>query len=68
MAKKQIEVKPDVSVRDAGRRGGEATRDRHGESGFYQKIGAMGGKRMKKLLELGKEQEAQDESDAGSSR
>ena len=33
----------------AGKLGGEATKARHGEDGFYQRIGALGGKRAMEL-------------------
>lgn len=44
----QIEVSSGISVREAGRRGGTATRDRHG-IGFYRQIGAKGAEATKKL-------------------
>lgn len=50
--KPESEVKaPDdqITVREAGRRGGNVTRDRHAGTGFYQRIGAKGGKRQKEL-------------------
>ena len=37
----------EISVREAGRRGGCATRDRYAGTGFYQKIGARGGETTK---------------------
>jgi hypothetical protein len=47
-----------ISVAEAGRRGGRATLERHGV-GFYQEIGRRGGQRTKELYgellkELGK--------------
>jgi hypothetical protein len=50
--------KEEITVAEAGRRGGTATRDRHG-IGFYRRIGAKGGESTKKLYghlfsELGK--------------
>jgi len=39
---------PGISVREAGRRGGTITRDRHGVE-FYRQIGAKGGESTKKL-------------------
>ena len=42
------EVSNGISVREAGRRGGIATRDRHGIE-FYRQIGAKGGESTKKL-------------------
>jgi len=41
--------KTDVTVREAGRRGGRATRDRYAATGFYRRIGAKGGKRTAEL-------------------
>lgn len=43
----QVEVSDEVSVREAGRRGGTTTRDRHGVE-FYRRIGARGGEITKK--------------------
>ena len=43
-----FEVSSRISVREAGRRGGIATRDRHGIE-FYRQIGARGGESTKKL-------------------
>lgn len=42
------EVSDAITVREAGRRGGNVTRDRHGRR-FYQKIGAEGGRRTREL-------------------
>ena len=42
------EVKIPITVREAGRREGEATSRRHGRR-FYQIIGSKGGKRTKEL-------------------
>ena len=36
----------EMSVREAGKKGGEATRERHG-AGFYEAIGQKGGKVVK---------------------
>lgn len=38
-----------ITVVEAGRRGGTTTRDRYAGTGFYQRIGAKGGKRQKEL-------------------
>lgn len=38
----------EVTVKEAGRKGGTVTRDRHGTE-FYRKIGSRGGKTTKKL-------------------
>lgn len=43
----------EMSVREAGRRGGTQTSKRHGVE-HYQKIGKKGGSTTKKLVELGK--------------
>jgi len=51
MAKK--ESKGDISVREAGRRGGTTTKERHGHE-FYEKIGHKGGQKVKELIERGK--------------
>jgi general stress protein YciG len=45
-----------MSVQEAGRRGGEATRDSHGKE-FYEDIGQQGGQRVRELVEEGKESE-----------
>lgn len=45
----QAEVSGEISVREAGARGGRSTRDRYAGTGFYQRIGAIGGKRQKEL-------------------
>lgn len=44
-----IEAPEGISVKEAGRRGGTATRDRFAGTDFYQRIGAKGGKRQKEL-------------------
>ena len=46
MSKEKVEIP--ITVRQAGRRGGEATSRRHGRC-FYQTIGSKGGKRTKEL-------------------
>ena len=56
--KSQGEVSIEVTVRQAGQRGGRATLERHGV-GFFRKIGTKGGRRTKQLYakllrELGK--------------
>ena len=47
------ELKGDISVREAGRRGGTTTKERHGHE-FYKKIGTKGGAKVKELIERGK--------------
>ncbi len=46
----------DMSVKEAGRKGGEKTSATHGRE-FYQDIGRMGGQRVRELIERGKETE-----------
>lgn len=53
MADPKIEVKREMTVREAGRKGGEATSSRHGPT-FYEAIGRKGGQRVKELIEQGK--------------
>lgn len=43
-----VETSSGIGVREAGRKGGIATRDRHGVE-FYRQIGAKGGESTKKL-------------------
>jgi len=38
-----------ITVAEAGRRGGNATRDRYQGTGFYQRIGAKGGRKTAEL-------------------
>ena len=51
-------VRGEISVREAGRRGGEETSRTHGKE-FYQEIGHKGGQRggprVRELIERGKE-------------
>jgi general stress protein YciG len=42
-----------MSVREAGRKGGEVTSARHGAQ-FYEEIGRKGGQKVKQLIEQGK--------------
>lgn len=42
-----------MTVTEAGRKGGETTREKHGPE-FFRRIGARGGKRMRELIEKGK--------------
>jgi len=44
-----IEAPEGISVKEAGRRGGLSTSARYRDTGFYQRIGAKGGKRQKEL-------------------
>lgn len=50
-----------LSVREAGRRGGIKTRDRHGPE-FYRVVGKKGGDRIKELIAAGKAAEKQAEA------
>jgi uncharacterized protein len=42
-----------MTVREAGRKGGEVTAQRHGPQ-FYEQIGRKGGQKVKELIEQGK--------------
>ena len=42
-----------MTVREAGRKGGEVTAKRHGPQ-FYEEIGRKGGQKIKQLIEQGK--------------
>lgn len=46
--------KKTISVEEAGRRGGEATKERHGQQ-FYHEIGVKGGHTVRDLIKKGKE-------------
>jgi general stress protein YciG len=50
----------DMTVREAGHKGGEATKETHGHE-FYEEIGRKGGKvggeKVRELIEQGKEAE-----------
>jgi uncharacterized protein len=45
-----------MTVSEAGKKGGEATKSRSGP-GFYERIGKIGGNRVKELIEAGKKLE-----------
>jgi uncharacterized protein len=45
-----------MTVREAGRKGGEVTAERHGPQ-FYEEIGRKGGQKVKRLIEQGKRAE-----------
>lgn len=49
-----------MTVREAGRKGGEVTARRHGPR-FYEEIGRKGGQKVKELIEQGKRAQTQDE-------
>lgn len=48
--------KGQMSVRDAGRKGGETTSREHGPE-FYHEIGTKGGQRVRELVQEGKDSE-----------
>lgn len=49
----------EITVREAGRRGGEACRERHGKE-HYAALSAKGAKRRSELVARGREIEAED--------
>jgi general stress protein YciG len=49
----EAEERRGMTVREAGRKGGEVTSQRHGPQ-FYEEIGRKGGQRVKELIEQGK--------------
>ncbi len=51
MARK--EIKGEMTVKEAGRKGGNTTKQRHGH-GYYESIGKKGGQRVRDLIEMGK--------------
>jgi general stress protein YciG len=53
MAGRKVDDKGGMTVREAGRKGGEVTSERHGPR-FYEEIGRKGGQKVKKLIEQGK--------------
>jgi general stress protein YciG len=53
--------KGEMTVSEAGHRGGERTAETHGRE-FYEDIGHKGGQRAKELVEEGKEHEIESES------
>lgn len=46
----------EMTTREAGKKGGEATAESHGHE-FYEEIGKKGGEKVRELIEKGKEQE-----------
>ncbi len=52
--------KGEITCKDAGRRGGEKTSERHGPE-FYERIGRMGGQRTGQLVKRGREVEGKEE-------
>ena len=51
--------KGDMSVRQAGQKGGQKTSQTHGRE-FYQEIGHGGGQRVRELVDEGKQSEDSD--------
>ncbi len=49
-----------MTVREAGRKGGEVTAQRHGPQ-FYEEIGRKGGQKVKQLIEQGKRAQQTEE-------
>jgi uncharacterized protein len=52
MARK--ESKGEMTVKEAGRKGGNTTKQRYGE-GYYENIGKKGGQKVRELIKRGKE-------------
>ncbi len=50
------EKKGGMTVKEAGKKGGETTLKEHGPE-FYSKIGHKGGQKVKELIEKGEEEE-----------
>ncbi len=47
------EKKTEMTVREAGHKGGSTTKQRYGE-GFYEEIGKKGGQKVRELIQRGK--------------
>ena len=47
-----------MTVKEAGRRGGERTAETHGRR-FYSEIGSKGGQRVRRLIEEGRAREGE---------
>lgn len=50
--------KGDMSVREAGQKGGQRTSETHGRE-FYEEIGQKGGQRVRDLIDKGKQSEGE---------
>lgn len=59
MPRKNNNRSGNMSVREAGQRGGKRTSETHGRD-FYENIGGMGGQKVKDLIEKGKRREGDD--------
>jgi hypothetical protein len=46
--------KGEMTVREAGKKGGDTTKQRYGES-YYESIGKKGGQKVRELIKKGKE-------------
>lgn len=53
------EERREWTTKEAGRKGGETTRSRFGTE-HYQKIGSMGGSKVRRMLERARQLEAED--------
>lgn len=62
----QEQKKGQMTVEEAGRKGGETVRDERG-SEFYSEIGHKGGQRVRELIEEGKQAEGEQGGGQGSS-
>ena len=58
---KKIE-KGEMSVREAGKRGGEVRKEELGHEGYVE-LGRKGGERVRELVEEGREEEAREDKD-----
>jgi len=56
-----VAEKGEMTMREAGRRGGQTTWERHG-SDHYQRIGQKGGERARRLIARGKQEEQDEEA------
>ena len=56
------ERKTEMTVREAGHKGGSTTKQRYGE-GFYEEIGRKGGHKVRELINRGKEAMGQGEKE-----
>jgi len=62
----QEHKKGQMTVEEAGRKGGETVRDERG-SEFYSEIGHKGGQRVRELIEEGKQAEGEQTPSGGKS-